>query len=202
MQGLRRTPGRESDVLSYLVAETLHQFVYSCEEAEMKTCENGVVKSFEHVTTIENGSCPSVVLPLIFVLMNRTKQTSKPTSKQSAHKKASIDEAFAKLLPNLLPVTVDAVPAKVAPDDANPLSSEAATGGSTLPEGGKTAVPGPAVAPTTSCRKRAQLPDFRETFFKPVRCGCERSAIYVSLSTRRRVMAVLHLLGGGGTARG
>lgn len=133
--------------------------------------------------------------------MNRTKQTSKPTSKQSADKKASIDEAFAKLLPNLLPVTVDAVPAKVAPDDANPLSSEAATGGTTLPEGGKTAVPGPAVAPTTSCRKRAQLPDFRETFFKPVRCGCERSAIYVSLSTRRRVMAVLHLLGGGDGAR-
>ena len=98
--------------------------------------------------------------------MNRTKQTSKPTSKQSAHKKTSIDEAFAQLLPNLLPVTIDAVPAKAAPNEANLLSSEVATGG--------------------------------ETFFKPVRCGCERSAIYVSLSTRRRVMAVLHLLGGDG----
>lgn len=88
--------------------------------------------------------------------MNRTKQTSKPTSKQSAHKKTSIDEAFAQLLPNLLPVTIDAVPAKAAPDDA------------------------------------------LLNFPKPVRCGCERSAIYVSLSTRRRVMAVLHLLGGDG----
>ena len=65
-----------------------------------------------------NGCSQSIVSSLIFVLMNRTKQTSKPTSKQSAHKKASIDEAFAQLLPNLLPVTVDAVPAKVAPNDA------------------------------------------------------------------------------------
>jgi len=88
--------------------------------------------------------------------MNRTKQTSKPTFKQSAHKKTSIDKTFAQLLPNLLPVTVDAVPAKVAPDDA------------------------------------------LLNFPKPVRCGCERSAIYVSLSIRRRVMAVLHLLGGDG----
>lgn len=67
--------------------------------------------------------------------MNRTKQTSKPTSKQSAHKKTSIDEAFAQLLPNLLPVTIDAVPAKAAPNEANLLSSEVATGGATLPHG-------------------------------------------------------------------
>ena len=58
MQGLRRTPGRESDVLSYLVAETFHQFVYSCEEAAMKTCENGVVKSFEHVINHREWKLP------------------------------------------------------------------------------------------------------------------------------------------------
>ena len=121
--------------------------------------------------------------------MNRTKQTSKPTSKQSAHKKASIDETFAQLLPNLLPVTVDAVPAKVP--EARPTPA-------TLPHGEKTAASGPDTVPTVTRRKRVQLPDFQETFFKPVRCGCERSAIYVSLSTRRRVMAVLHLLGGDG----
>lgn len=48
MRGLQRTPGRELGVLSYLVAETLHQFVYSCEEAEMKTCENGVLRRSAH----------------------------------------------------------------------------------------------------------------------------------------------------------
>ena len=128
-----------------------------------------------------NGCSQFVVSPLIFVLMNRTKQTSKPTSKQSAHKKASIDETFAQLLPNLLPVTVDAVPAKVAPDDALLNLPEARPTPATLPHGEKTAASGPDT-----------------TFFKPVRCGCERSAIYVSLSTRRRVMAVLHLLGGDG----
>lgn len=145
-----------------------------------------------------NGCSQSIVSFLIFVLMNRTKQTSKPTSKQSAHKKTSIDEAFAQLLLNLLPVTIDAVPTKAAPNDANPLSSEVATGGATLPHGEKIAASGPDAVPTATRRKRIQLPDFQETFFKPVRCGCERSAIYVSLSTRRRVMEVLHLLGGDG----
>ena len=145
-----------------------------------------------------NGCSQFVVSPLIFVLMNRTKQTSKPTSKQSAHKKASIDETFAQLLPNLLPVTVDAVLAKVAPDDALLNLPEAQPSPATLPHGEKTAASGPDTVPTVTRRKRVQLPDFQETFFKPVRCGCERSAIYVSLSTRRRVMEVLHLLGGDG----
>lgn len=145
-----------------------------------------------------NGCSQFVVSPLIFVLMNRTKQTSKPTSKQSAHKKASIDEAFAQLLPNLLPVTVDAVPAKVAPNDALLNFPEARPTSATLPHGEKTVASEPDMVPTVTRRKRVQLPDFQETFFKPVRCGCERSAIYVSLSTRRRVMEVLHLLGGDG----
>lgn len=89
-----------------------------------------------------NGCSQFVVSPLIFVLMNRTKQTSKPTSKQSAHKKASIDETFAQLLPNLLPVTVDAVLAKVAPDDALLNLPEAQPSPATLPHGEKTAASG------------------------------------------------------------
>lgn len=97
--------------------------------------------------------------------MDRTKQTSKPTSKQSAHKKASIDETFAQLLPNLLPVTVDAVPAKVAPDDALLSLPEAWPTPATLPHREKITASGPNTVPTVTRQKRVQLPDFQETFW-------------------------------------
>ena len=47
-------------------------------------------------------------------------------------------------------------------------------------------------------RKRILLPDFEQTFFASVDC-CNRSAIYVSAQTKRRVSAILHLLGNDNT---
>ena len=47
-------------------------------------------------------------------------------------------------------------------------------------------------------RKRILLPDFGQTFFAPVDCR-NRSAIYVSAQTKRKVSAILHLLGNDNT---
>lgn len=43
-------------------------------------------------------------------------------------------------------------------------------------------------------RKRISLPDFEQTFFASVDCR-NRSAIYVSTQTKRKVTEILHLLG-------
>ena len=43
-------------------------------------------------------------------------------------------------------------------------------------------------------RKKIILPDFERTFFAPVDCR-NRSAIYVSAQTKRKVSEILHLLG-------
>ena len=43
-------------------------------------------------------------------------------------------------------------------------------------------------------RKKLALPDFERTFFAPVDCR-NRSAIYVSAQTKRKVSEILHLLG-------
>ena len=47
-------------------------------------------------------------------------------------------------------------------------------------------------------RKKITLPDFERTFFAPVDCR-NRSAIYVSAQTKRKVSAILHLLGNDNT---
>ncbi|MFR8190644.1 DUF3408 domain-containing protein, partial [Alistipes putredinis] len=47
-------------------------------------------------------------------------------------------------------------------------------------------------------RKKIALPDFERTFFAPVDCR-NRSAIYVSAQTKRKVSAILHLLGNDNT---
>ena len=47
-------------------------------------------------------------------------------------------------------------------------------------------------------RKKIALPDFERTFFAPVDCR-NRSAIYVSAQTKRRVSAILHLQGNDNT---
>ena len=43
-------------------------------------------------------------------------------------------------------------------------------------------------------RKKLALPDFERMFFAPVDCR-NRSAIYVSAQTKRKVSEILHLLG-------
>ena len=43
-------------------------------------------------------------------------------------------------------------------------------------------------------RKKLTLPDFERMFFAPVDCR-NRSAIYVSAQTKRKVSEILHLLG-------
>ena len=47
-------------------------------------------------------------------------------------------------------------------------------------------------------RKKLALPDFERTFFASVDCR-NRSAIYVSAQTKRKVSAILHLLGNDNT---
>ena len=44
-------------------------------------------------------------------------------------------------------------------------------------------------------RKKILLPDFEQTFFRPVKCFDERAAIYVSLDTKHNISKIIHLLG-------
>ena len=44
-------------------------------------------------------------------------------------------------------------------------------------------------------RKKILLPDFEQTFFRPVKCSDGRAAIYVSLETKHTISKILHLLG-------
>lgn len=44
-------------------------------------------------------------------------------------------------------------------------------------------------------RKKILLPDFEQTFFRPVKCSDERAAIYVSLDTKHKISKIIHLLG-------
>ena len=44
-------------------------------------------------------------------------------------------------------------------------------------------------------RKKILLPDFEQTFFRPVKCSDERAAIYVSLETKHKISKIIHLLG-------
>lgn len=44
-------------------------------------------------------------------------------------------------------------------------------------------------------RKKILLPNFEQTFFRPVKYSDGRAAIYVSLETKHKISKILHLLG-------
>lgn len=133
-------------------------------------------------------------------IMGPSNQKAKSTPKHSSRKRVEMDEGALQemLLGRKLAVTKVAQESPKQ-DDENPTAPEEAVQEteSEIADSDEKA-PGDAEgAPDNSGfqRKKVLLPDFEQTFFAPVRCANERSAIYVSNKTKRRTLEVVHLLG-------
>ena len=125
--------------------------------------------------------------------MGKSVQKDKNTFKHSSSKRVEIDEAALQkmLLGKELPIG-DVAQNGPKQDDAEPTIRNKTVGSKTEP-------PAPAAGTTPDRsgfqRKKILLPDFEQTFFRPVKCSDERAAIYVSLETKHKISKILHLLG-------
>ena len=125
--------------------------------------------------------------------MGKSVQKDKNTFKHSSSKRVEIDEAALQkmLLGKELPIG-DVAQNGPKQDDAEPTIRNKTVGSKTEP-------PAPASGTTPDRsgfqRKKILLPDFEQTFFRPVKCSDERAAIYVSLETKHKISKILHLLG-------
>lgn len=132
--------------------------------------------------------------------MGKSVQKDKNTFKHSSSKRVEIDEAALQkmLLGKEFPIG-DVAQNDPKQDDAEPkirnktVDSKAeppAPAAGTIPaDSGKT------LDRSGFQRKKILLPDFEQTFFRPVKCSDERAAIYVSLETKHKISKILHLLG-------
>ena len=133
-------------------------------------------------------------------IMGPSNQKAKNTSKRSSRKRVEMDEDALQemLLGRKLAVTKVAQESPKQ-DNENPTAPEEAVQEteSEIADSDEKAPGDAESAPDNSGfqRKRILLPDFEQTFFAPVRCANERSAIYVSNKTKRRTLEVVHLLG-------
>ena len=126
--------------------------------------------------------------------MGQSDRKNKNTFKHSSRKRVEIDEeALQKIfLGKELPIG-DVARKIQQQNDAEPIVLD-----KTVTET-KTELPAPADGSTPDIsgfqRKKILLPDFEQTFFRPVKCSNERAAIYVSLETKHKISEILHLLG-------
>ena len=132
--------------------------------------------------------------------MGKSVQKDKNTFKHSSSKRVEIDEAALQkmLLGKELPIG-DVAQNGPKQDDAEPTIRNKTVGSKTEPPA-PAAGTIPADSGTTPDRsgfqrKKILLPDFEQTFFRPVKCCRNRSTIYVSAQTKGKVSAILHLLG-------
>ena len=132
--------------------------------------------------------------------MGKSIQKDKNTVKHSSSKRVEIDEAALQkmLLGKELPIG-DVAQNGPKQDDAEPTIRNKTVGSKTEPP-----APAAGTIPADSGktpdrsgfqRKKILLPDFEQTFFRPVKCSDERAAIYVSLETKHKISKILHLLG-------
>ena len=132
--------------------------------------------------------------------MGKSVQKDKNTFKHSSSKRVEIDEAALQkmLLGKELPIG-DVAQNGPKQDDAEPTIRNKTVGSKTEPPA-PAAGTIPADSGTTPDRsgfqrKKILLPDFEQTFFRPVKCSDGRAAIYVSLETKHKISKLLHLLG-------
>ena len=133
-------------------------------------------------------------------IMGPSNQKAKNTPKHSSRKRVEMDEGALQemLLGRKLAVTKVAQESPKQ-DNENPTAPEEAVQEteSEIADSDEKAPVDAERSPDNSGfqRKKVLLPDFEQTFFAPVRCANERSAIYVSNKTKHRTLEVVHLLG-------
>lgn len=133
-------------------------------------------------------------------LMGKSVQKDKNTFKHSSSKRVEVDEdAFREMLLG------QELPARdVAQNDPKQDDAEPTIRNKTVDSKAEPPVPAAGTIPADSRttpdrsgfqRKKILLPDFEQTFFRPVKCSDGQAAIYVSLETKHKISKLLHLLG-------
>ena len=134
--------------------------------------------------------------------MDSLKETDKPAPNPSKHPRIEVDEELMRqMIAGQAPLdskVVRRIPEPEEEDmDALEENTSETVSGVSAPTAEKTDV-GTQTTPVKESsgfrRKKIALPDFERTFFAPVNCR-NRSAIYVSAQTKRKVSEILHLLG-------
>lgn len=127
--------------------------------------------------------------------MDSLKETDKPAPNPSKHPRIEVDEELMRqMIAGQAPLDSKVVRRIPEPEEENTDASE---GNTSAPTAEKTDV-APQTTPVKESagfrRKKIALSDFERTFFASVDCR-NRSAIYVSAQTKRKVSEILHLLG-------
>ena len=132
--------------------------------------------------------------------MDSLKETDKPAPNPSKHPRIEVDEELMRqMIAGQAPLDSKVVRRIPEPEEENTDAPEGNTSAPTASEDRQRCRQ--TSHPTTTGkepagfrRKKITLPDFERTFFAPVDCR-NRSAIYVSAQTKRKVSEILHLLG-------
>ncbi|MEI3582974.1 MAG: DUF3408 domain-containing protein [Alistipes shahii] len=134
--------------------------------------------------------------------MDSLKETDKPAPNPSKHPRIEVDEELMRQMiadrPLWIRKSSAGFPNRKRKIRTTPEGNTSETvSGASAPTAEKTDVDTQTTTGKESAgfrRKKLALPDFERTFFAPVDCR-NRSAIYVSAQTKRKVSAILHLLG-------
>ncbi len=129
--------------------------------------------------------------------MDSLKETDKPAPNPSKHPRIEVDEELMRqMIAGQAPLDSKVVRRIPEPEEGrrNALegtSCQTAEIDESFPSSTQTTT---GKEPAGFRRKKITLPDFERTFFAPADCR-NRSAIYVSAQTKRKVSEILHLLG-------
>lgn len=134
--------------------------------------------------------------------MDSLKETDKPAPNPPKHPRIEVgEELMRQMIAGQAPLDSKVVRRIPEPEEENTDAPEENTSetvsGASVPTAEKIDVDTQTTTvkePSGFRRKKLTLPDFERTFFAPVDCR-NRSAIYVSAHTKRKVTEILHLLG-------
>ena len=134
--------------------------------------------------------------------MDSLKETDKPATNLPKHPRIEVDEELMRqMIAGQAPLDSKVVRRIPDPEEKNTDAPEENTSETVSEASAPTTEKTNVDTQTTTVkepagfrRKKIILPDFERTFFAPVDCR-NRSAIYVSAQTKRKVSEILHLLG-------
>ena len=134
--------------------------------------------------------------------MDSLKETDKPATNLPKHPRIEVDEELMRqMIAGQAPLDSKVVRRIPDPEEKNTDAPEENTSETVSEASAPTTEKTDVNTQTTTVkepagfrRKKIILPDFERTFFAPVDCR-NRSAIYVSAQTKRKVSEILHLLG-------
>lgn len=131
--------------------------------------------------------------------MDSFKEKNNPAPNPSKHPRIEINEELMRqMIAGQAPLDSKVVRRIPESEEENTDASEGNTSAPTAEKTDVDTQTSTIKEPSGFRRKKITLPDFERTFFAPVDCR-NRSAIYVSAQTKRKVSAILHLLGNDNT---